>query len=285
MFKLYVVSCRQLWEKQALDTSCPPFARKDSALKHRRRPSDEVFRENIEFARDDKKDTGSHSGSDSGMGFSETASEQNIHAVLPIDDDVADDVMSNDIINKRSSQVLDPRMYLDATHDQDEHNRKLNPSDYLNQSTANSEQSTVTMSIPESPKKSQTTHFEDYNSTKPSTSSNHPSKSLKKHHWEVLEETTPIVDSPQGIEYGPALQSQLSRANIRRSSFRKSKQLASVMPIEESMDNDPVLPQPDPEIPKHPNNDEQEYKESDLQVSYFISLQIKASVFNCVFIY
>jgi hypothetical protein len=235
-----LLSGRQLWEKQALDTSCPPFVCPESVVKNRRRPSDDVFRENVES---DRKDSGSHSGSDSGMGFSETASELNLQAVMPAVNDVISDVAPGDITDKRSSQAMDPRMYLEASYQQDEPVRKLNPSDYLNQSTVTTEHPQTP--VPESPKVSQDSP------SKPS-----PSKSLKKHYWEILEEPASIPQSPEGIQYAPS--TQLSRADHKRSSFRDSKRSASVRPVEEPVNDDPEIPLNDPDLPieENPNNDE-----------------------------
>lgn len=237
-------------------------------MKHRRRPSDDVFREVAELAKDNGKDSGSHSGSDSGMGFSETASEHNINAVMPTQDDVIGDVMPDDVTNKRSSQVLDPRMYLEESYVQNEPERKLNPSDYLNQSTVSTDQPTRTTRTPENPNvyqnKPETSR--DYPS-KSSTSKDNRRKNSKKHHWEILEEPTPVRQSPKGVLYDPSLQQaatpqspeeiqyapslQMS-ADQRRSSFRSSKHLVSnldAMAFQEPMDNDPSLPAHDPDLP------------------------------------
>ena len=259
-----------------MDTSCPQFVLPESTVKHRRRPSDDVFREEAELARENRKDSGSHSGSDSGMGFSETASEHNINAVLPTQDDVInDDVMPDDVTNKRSSQVLDPRMYLEASYVQDEPKRKLNPSDYLNESTVSTDQLAKTTRTPENPNVYQNKPgtYRDY----PSTSKDNRRKNSKKQHWEILEEPTPVLQSPKEILYAPSLQQaatpqsseeiqyapslQMS-ADQRRSSFRSSRKLVSNLDAIEPMDNDPSLPSHDPNLiihdpgtPSYPTNE------------------------------
>lgn len=233
----------------------------ESAVKHRRRQSDDVFRDHTEHARDDGKDSGSHSGSDSGMGFSETASEHNLPAVIPIENDVTGGVTADVITTKRTSQVLDPRMYLEASYTQDtqgESDRDLNPSDYLNQSTAIPQHSTKNTPIPENPKVYQ---------NKPSTSKDHPSKSLKKHYWEILEEPTNIPQSPEEIQYAPSPQKRATLVDQKRLSFRGSKKVASIMPMNDSfMDNDPNVPIENPSSPNSPGNDDPYSKPSDSEV-------------------
>lgn len=251
---------RQLWEKQALDTSCPQFVPPESAVERRRRPSDDLFRVKDGPGRDDGLDTGSHSGSDSGMGFSETASEHNVPAVMAIEDDVT---------TKRFSKVLDPRMYLEASYNHDVPVQKLNPLDYVQQSILeNPDQSTTDVQIPE--------NTEVYPST-PLSPHDHPSKILKKHDWERIEETSPTPQSPKGILYAPSLQPQATRAKEKRSSFRHSRQLASELdvmmnelqdPIQENsdiLDNDTPLMDHDPQ--KHLSNDGVQSKFSGSEVT------------------
>ena len=255
----YVVPSRQLWEKQALDTSCPQFVLPESVVKSRRRPSDDVFREEAELARNNGKDTRSNSGSDSGMGFSETASEHNINAVMPAHDDVTDDVIPDDVNNKRSS--LDPKMYLEASYVENESQQKLNPSDYLSQSAVNNDQPTTG-----NPKVYQNEPSRDKPS-KASSSKDSRSKKSKKQYWEILDEPTPIPQSPKGILYAPSLQpattpqspegiqyapSLRTNADQRRSGFRSSRQLVSntdPVDFQEPMDNDPSLPSHEPDLP------------------------------------
>ncbi|XP_028407657.1 uncharacterized protein LOC114530260 [Dendronephthya gigantea] len=259
---------RQLWEKQALDTSCPQFVLPESTIKHRRRPSDDVFQKEGGLPRDDGLDTGSHSGSDSGMGFSETASEHNVPAVMAIDD-VAHDVITDDVTTKRSSKALDPRMYLEASYNHDLGEQKLNPSDYVEQSIVDGpDQSTTDVQIPD--------NTELY-PNKPLSPHVHPSKILKKHDWEIMEEPTPALQSPKGILYAPSLQAETSRAKEKRSSFRHSRQLASELdvmmnelqdPINEDpdvLDTDAPLLDHDPQ--KHHSNDGEQSRFSGSEVS------------------
>ena len=236
-----MLCCRHLWEKETLDTSCPQLTSRTSVVKHRPRPSDDVFREVTEHAKNNRKDSGSHSGSDSGMGFSETASEHNLPAVLPSENDVTTGVMTDDVTSKRCSQVLDPRMYLEASYNQDHRDQKLNPSDYLNQSTVVTEQPTTTIHGNPKVYQSKSTSSQDHPS-KPSTSKDHPSKSLKKHYWEILEEPTSNPQSPEGIQYAPSPQTRVTRTGQKRSNFRDTKHLASIMPMEESVNDDLNIP-------------------------------------------
>lgn len=225
-------------------------------MKHRRCPSDEVFHLNTQYDRNGREDSGSNSGSDSGMGFSETASEHNLPAVMPAEHDTIADDVSIDVV-KRSSQVLDPRMYLEESYSHDEPVRKLEPSDYLNESTAVIEKPSTT-SVCENPKilqsKPETTQHYPNN---PSGYINLPSKMLSKHYWEVLEEPNPIPQSPDEIRYAPSHNETLS--SQKRANFRENKKTASFMPMDEPMDYDPSNPLHDPNLPvadtgisKHP---------------------------------
>ena len=244
---------RKLWEKQALDTSCPQF----------------VCPGEISEVVNGRKDSGSHSGSDSGMGFSETASEHNLPAVMPTENDIIiSDVMTDDIAAKRSSKAMDPKMYLEASYIQDESDRILNPLDYLSQSTVITDPPTTL--VPESSevyqnKPGPSQHYP----SKPSSSKDHPSKSLKKHYWEILEEPASIPQSPEGIQYAPS--PRISRADQRRSSFRDSRRSFNLM--EEPMNVDPNIPLQnadlpimDPGVPKHPSDDDLHLKRSGSEV-------------------
>lgn len=165
---------------------------------------------------------------------------------------------------KRSSKVLDPSRYLEESYNLEEHNRKLNPNDYLNESTVIHDQPTTTTSVPESP---------TVYPSKPTSSKDHPSKSLKKHYWEILEEPTPSAQSPKGILYAPSHQARATLADNKRSSFRDSRQLFSQLDVmmetmEEPMDYAPNVPPQDSRIQRHPSNDDLGSKLLDSEVFY-----------------
>ena len=148
-------------EQQDLDTTCPQFLPPEH-----RRASYDAFRASAllrrtssgaqqppgnayELAKDDGKDTGSHS-SDSGMGFSETASDNNVPAVMSIkttrDDVIAcDDVAAPEVNRRKRAKIeekqavaprpltagaMDPRRYLEDSHDSRNQRTTLDPPCY-----------------------------------------------------------------------------------------------------------------------------------------------------------
>ena len=162
---LLYLAFRMMSEQQDLDTTCPQF----SPPEHRR-ASDDASRTSAllrrtssgaqqppgnayELAKDDGKD--SHS-SDSGMGFSETASDKNVPAVMSIKmtrDDVigCDDVAATEVnLRKRakieekqavaprplSASAMDPRRYLEDSRDSRNQRTTLDPSCYMGNDTS-----------------------------------------------------------------------------------------------------------------------------------------------------
>lgn len=183
----------------------------DSVVK-RRRLSDITFQEKVEFA---QEDAGSISGSDSGMGFSETASEQNVAAILPPDDDVTHEVSYvTNVAGKRTSQIMNPSAYLDASYRLANGSKTLNPSHYLDESTHAQDVNKGQGNKFEVDNFSETLLFkEDQNLPKnqqgvTTTSHDHLIGNVRQRFGGVLDETNIIPEVPEDTTSLPALKEE-----------------------------------------------------------------------------
>lgn len=256
-----------LSEQQDLNTSCPEPIPTEYDQKNRRL-SDDVFptaeqpqsSSSIQYAsgnprdlaKDDGKDTGSHS-SDSGMGFSETASENNVPAVLAIkntqdaDDEVALGAIGNCVGNVKSNSgakttvpeinrakrlkvedgkavssasgattAMNPKKYLDDSNVDESQRPNLDPKLYVKND------SSLLLSVEEE-----------------QVAKKKASPGGVEHNGETLEKNYPTSPLSEGIHHAPSLQEEKTREvekrrevlarNVRGSSLREARKLSNTL--------------------------------------------------------
>ncbi|XP_046845451.1 uncharacterized protein LOC124439271 isoform X2 [Xenia sp. Carnegie-2017] len=211
--RILMQNYRKLWDEQVTDSTMTQAAHFSDSVVKRRRLSDITFQEKVEFA---QEDAGSISGSDSGMGFSETASEQNVAAILPPDDDVTHEVSNyvNNAAGKRTSQIMNPSAYLDASYRLANGGKALNPSHYLDESTHAQDVNKGQGNKFEVDNFSETLLFkEDQNLPKnqqdvTTTSHDHLIGNVRQRFGDVLDETNIIPEVPEDTTSLPPLKEE-----------------------------------------------------------------------------